>query len=170
MSHPLILGSRIPAHHEPRLYASLEYPPVSRHSPPLQTSPPMNAHPSQTECSGERLTACGFGGIPRSSESRSEAERERSENGPAKCSERPGQTASRRLPTGRAKRGNFVESHGGPMKCEIRSARAEVQPARKSKFAARHFPTFVIRNSSFDIPPTFRRDLEMANAEVRIWN
>ncbi|WP_395718835.1 N-6 DNA methylase [Prosthecobacter sp.] len=42
--------------------------------------------------------ACGSGGISRNSESRSEAE-----------------TASRRLPVGRAQRGNFVESHGGKL-------------------------------------------------------
>jgi type I restriction enzyme M protein len=42
--------------------------------------------------------ACGSGGNPYHSESRSEAE-----------------TASRRLPGGRAQRGNFVESHGGQL-------------------------------------------------------
>ena len=68
----------------------------------------------------------------------------------------------------------FVESHGGVAKCEVRSANVEVKTSRP----------FVIRNSSFDIPPgpehadTCRRDLhpdlradwQMSNAEVRMWN
>lgn len=60
----------------------------------------------------------------------------------------------------------FVESHGGVAKCEVRSASVEVKTSRP----------FVIRNSSFDISSgpehadTFRRDLGMANAEVRMWN
>jgi hypothetical protein len=52
--------------------------------------------------------ACGSGGIPRHSESRSEAE-----------------TASGRLPAGRAQRGNFVESHGGTCQCDCASFKSE---------------------------------------------
>jgi hypothetical protein len=60
----------------------------------------------------------------------------------------------------------FMESHGGGAKCEVRSAIAEVETSR----------SFVVRNSSFVTPPgpehadTCRRDLEMANAEVRMSN
>ncbi len=56
--------------------------------------------------------------------------------------------------------------NGGVAKCEVRSASVEVKTSR----------AFDIRNSSFVIPPgpehadTFRRDLGMSNAEVRMWN
>ena len=52
--------------------------------------------------------ACGSGGNPRHSERRSEAE-----------------TASRRLPAGRAQRGNFVEFHGGPDQRDSASSKRE---------------------------------------------
>ena len=74
----------------------------------------------------EYAPACDSGSNPRHLESRSEAE-----------------TASRRLPAGRAQHGNFVESHGGVAKCEVRSASVEVKKSRP----------FDIRNSAFDTSP-----------------
>jgi len=88
----------------------------------LSRNPP--ATPASARRSEQKLLM--IGGNPCHSESRSAAE-----------------TASRRLPEGRAKRGNFVESHGGLTKREIRSAKSE-----------RRLPgPFVIRHSTFPHAP-----------------
>jgi len=62
------------------------------------------------------------------------------------------------VPAGFVQSEKFVESHGGPTKCEIRSAKSERRPPGP----------FDIRNSAFDIltgpdnATTFRRDLSIA--------
>ena len=85
--------------------------------------------------------ACGSGGMFVQSESRSEAE-----------------TASRRLPAGRAQRGNFVESHGG--KLGDISVYGQESNATTRRLAIMNL---AIRGIEADFGPehadTFRRDL-----------